>query len=91
METDKEILETYKDTIEKNIETLILERKITDAREKASFSRCYRENFVKGFKEGSEEKKKTIAKMMLAKGLDIPMVSEISGLSLEELNTLTVS
>ena len=41
--------------------------------------------------ERVQKEKRSMAKMMLEKGLDIPMVSEISGLSLEELDTLTVS
>jgi len=95
METDKDILETYKETIEKDIEALLLEQKITDARKKDSFAQRYRENFVKGFREGVpigkkklQEEKLKMAKNLLEFGAGIHVVAKATGLSLEELRNL---
>ena len=41
---------------------------------------------AKGRKEGREEFKKEIARKMLDKGMDINSISELSGLTIEEIN-----
>ena len=41
-----------------------------------------------GRKEGANNEKKSIAKSMLAKKMDIPLISELTGLSKKQITTL---
>ena len=41
-----------------------------------------------GRKEGATNEKKSIAKSMLAKKMDIPLISELTGLSKKQITTL---
>ena len=47
-----------------------------------------REGFKKGIEKGSLSKSKEIAKSFLQKGIDINVISECTGLSIEEINKL---
>lgn len=43
---------------------------------------------TKWFEDGKAEEKKDIARMMLQEGIDIQKVSKITGLSIEEIQSL---
>ncbi|XVN44052.1 MAG: hypothetical protein RCG16_08655 [Rickettsia hoogstraalii] len=60
--TEQTILEKHKETIEKNINILLLQNKIDDETEINSFREKYKRNFVKGFIEGYKEEGERIAK-----------------------------
>ena len=47
-----------------------------------------REGKAEGIKEGIEKQNYTIAKSMKAKNMDINLISEITGLTIEEINKL---
>ena len=55
---------------------------------KTSKEEGLKEGLDKGLKEGEKNKSIEIAKNMLKKGLDIKLISELSGLSVEEINKL---
>ena len=46
------------------------------------------EGIRKGLEQGTEQSKNEIAKNMLKKGLDISLISEVTGLSNEQINNL---
>ena len=47
-----------------------------------------KEGLEKGLERGTEQSKKEIAKNMLKKDLDISLISEVTGLSNEQINNL---
>ena len=46
------------------------------------------EGEMKGIKKGANNEKKSIAKTMLAKKMDIPLISELTGLSKKQITSL---
>ena len=47
-----------------------------------------RKGLERGLEQGTEQSKNEIAKNMLKKGLDISLISEVTGLSNEQINKL---
>ena len=47
-----------------------------------------RNGIKKGIKQGASNEKKSIAKSMLAKKMDIPLISELTGLSKKQITML---
>ena len=93
--TDEEILETYREKIDKNINLLFEKYSIEDDVQQQHFSDAYREGFVEGFRKGYAEglqksfkEKKNMARKALAKGMGTEEVSELTGLSVEEIQAL---
>ena len=64
-------------------------------REKAVRDKIYHENMARrkgreeGLQEGRQEGRQETVRKMLTEGLDIKMISRISGLSISEINELT--
>ena len=56
--------------------------------QKMMLSRERKEGKLEGIKEGIEKRNYTIAKDMKSKNLDINLISEITGLTLEEIEKL---
>jgi flagellar biosynthesis/type III secretory pathway protein FliH len=93
--TDEEILEKYREKIDKNINILLDKYNIEDGVEQQNFSNGYREGFVEGFRKGyaeglqkNIEEKKNIARKILAKGMGLKDVCEMTGLSAEIIGSL---
>jgi len=93
--TDEEILETYREEIDKNINLLFEKHSIEDGVEQQHFSSAYREGFVEGFRKGyaqglqkSFEETKNMLRKMHAKGMDIEEIIELTGLTVEEIRGL---
>ena len=86
--TDVEILEKYKDTIAQDINKYFEEYNITDSFEKEKFAEKYRTNFVKGVKQGEREVQVEVSKKMLNDNFKVDTISEITGLTREEIEAL---
>ncbi|MCX4084017.1 hypothetical protein N7281_03955 [Rickettsia hoogstraalii] len=89
--TEQTILEKHKETIEKNINILLLQNKIDDETEINSFREKYKRNFVKGFIEGYKEEGERIEKKMLIKGMLLEDIIELTELSPEEIEKIKES
>ena len=81
--TDQEILEKYREKIEKNIAQLFKKFNIEDEIKKQYFAQGYREGFVEGFREGEAESGQEIAKRMIRKGWPWKEIGEVTELNME--------
>jgi len=88
MMNDKEILEKYKNEIDRDIQRYCQENGIKQDIEKEEFAQKYKVNFVKGFYEGCNKVAIEVAKAMLLDGDAIEKISKITGLSLEQIEKL---
>ena len=65
-------------------DNMMIENSIRDEATKKGL----KEGLEKGLERGTEQSKNEIAKNMLKKGLDISLISEVTGLSNEQINNL---
>ena len=65
-------------------DNMMIENSIRDEATKKGL----KEGLEKGLERGTEQSKKEIAKNMLKKDLDISLISEVTGLSNEQINNL---
>ena len=85
----KEIMEKAKDYITDNdlVEVLDYE-KMRDNREIAAKQEGFADGFNDGFNEGIEHNTEAIAKNMLNKKIDVELISEVTGLTIEQIEKL---
>lgn len=90
--TDQEILEKYREVIDKNVSQLYEQLNIKDDFEKQRFLEAYENKFVKGFREGEQSGGKKmqvqIAQNMLKQGLSLQNISSATGLSVKDVKRI---
>lgn len=86
--TDQEILEKYREVIDKNVSQSYEQLNIKDDFEKQRFLDAYENKFVKGFREGEEKTRIQVAKNMLKQRLSIQNIASATGLSAKEIKKI---
>lgn len=66
----------------------IVHRKEINSARSDGYNDGRKEGIKQGKKAGAKDEKKSIAKSMLAKKMDIPLISELTGLSKKQITTL---
>lgn len=96
--TDQEILVEYKQELQAGVDRLCLKHHIEDEILKETVRKEYQKGFLKGFKEKLEEgeqklleEKQSMARRMLAKGISMVEIFELTGISVEEIQALKTS
>ena len=85
----KEIMEkAIKYVTDKDLVEVLDYEKMRDNREKAAKELGFNNGFNNGVSFGVNEEKKVIAKNMLSRNTDITYISEVTGLTIEEINKL---
>ena len=71
-------------------ENVCLEEDLLESYDKelAFKEECYKEGFEEGYKIGFEEETRKVAKKLLKKKMDLNIISESTGLSMDELKKL---
>jgi flagellar biosynthesis/type III secretory pathway protein FliH len=83
--TDQEIIQKYKEKIEQDIQERCKQYNLITEEDKKRFTEKYHRNFIKGLKEGKAEGKIEIVKAALKKNIDIQIIHELTGLSIEAI------
>ena len=82
--TDEEILEKYKIVIEANIDACVKKYGFESKATQDEFIESYKQNFIAGFREASEE----AAVKMFQDKFEHKLITKITGLSIEQVAKL---
>jgi len=77
--TDQEIIVTYTQDIDEDVQNICTQRNIINDEEIKQFSETYRQNFIKAFKEGQSETLIEIRQNLLSQELMPEKIQEIIG------------
>ena len=69
-------------------DNMMIENSIRDEATKKGLKEGLEKGLEQGLERGTEQSKNEIARNMLKKGLDISLISEVTGLSNEQINNL---
>ena len=69
-------------------DNMMIENSIRDEATKKGLKEGLEKGIEQGLERGTEQSKNEIAKNMLKKGIDISLISEVTGLSNEQINNL---